>query len=63
MDEPRRRLVQGWLIKAQNDLATARKLAEHPNPLLDTAIYQCQQAAEKAVKAFLPSHERAIVKG
>jgi hypothetical protein len=27
------------LIKAQNDLATARKLAEHPNPLLETAIY------------------------
>ena len=28
MDEARRRLVQGWLIKAQHVLATARKLAE-----------------------------------
>jgi HEPN domain-containing protein len=62
MDEPRRRLVQGWLIRPQNDLATARKLAEHPDPLLDTAIYHCQQAAEKAVKAFLSFHERTIVK-
>lgn len=33
------RLIQGWLIKAQSDRDTARKLAEHPNPLLDTAIY------------------------
>jgi hypothetical protein len=38
MDEARRRLVQGWLIKAQNDLATVRKLAEGLSPLLDTAI-------------------------
>lgn len=42
MDEARRRLIQGWLIKAQHDLATARKLAQDPNPLLDTAIYHCQ---------------------
>jgi hypothetical protein len=38
MDKARRRLVQGWLIKAQHDLDTARKLAQDPDPLLDTAI-------------------------
>lgn len=62
MDEARRRLVQGWLTKAQNDLATARKLAEDPGPLLDTAIYHCQQAAEKAVKGFLACHDQTVVK-
>jgi HEPN domain-containing protein len=62
MDEARRRLVQGWLIKAQHDLATARKLAQDPSPLLDTAIYHCQQAAEKAVKGFLACHDQTVVK-
>ena len=62
MDEARRRVVQGWLIKAQNDLATARKLAQDPSPLLDTAIYHCQQAAEKAVKGFLACHDQTVVK-
>lgn len=62
MDELRRRLVQGWLVKAQNDLAKARKLAEHPTSLLDTAIYHCQQAEEIAVKGLLSFHERPILK-
>jgi HEPN domain-containing protein len=62
MDEARRRLVQGWLIKAQHDLATARKLAEGSSPLLDTAIYHCQQAAEKVVKGFLACHDQTVVK-
>ncbi len=62
MDEPRRRLVQGWLIKAQHDLDTARKLAQEPGPLLDTAIYHCQQAAEKAVKGFLACQDQTVVK-
>lgn len=62
MDEAGRDLVQGWLIKAQRDLATARKLADAPDPLLDTAIYHCQQAAEKAVKGFLAFHDQTVVK-
>jgi len=62
MDEARRRLVQGWLIKAQHDLATAYKLSQDPGPLLDTAIYHCQQAAEKAVKGFLAYHDQTVVK-
>ena len=53
MNEAKRQLVQGWLTKAQHDLASARVLAASSLPLLDTAIYHCQQAAEKAVKGFL----------
>jgi hypothetical protein len=38
------------LIKAQHDLQAARALANQTSPLLDVAIYHCQQAAEKAIK-------------
>ena len=62
MDELKRELVQGWLIKAQHDLATAKKLATDPDPYLDTAIYHCQQAAEKAVKGFLVFQDQRVVK-
>ena len=62
MDDAKRELVQGWLIKAQHDLATARKLTTDPDPYLDTAIYHCQQAAEKAVKGFLVFHDQRFEK-
>jgi HEPN domain-containing protein len=62
MDETKRQHVQAWLIKAQRDLATAHKLAADPTPLLDTAIYHCQQAAEKVVKGYLVFHDRRFTK-
>lgn len=34
-------------------IGTAQRLTEGDDPLLDTAIYHRQQAAEKAVKGFL----------
>jgi len=62
MDEAKRTLVQSWLIKAQHDLAAARKLSADPDPYLDTAIYHCQQAAEKAVKGCLVFHDQRFEK-
>jgi HEPN domain-containing protein len=56
MDQATRELVRAWLLKARNDLATARKVASDPDPYLDTAIYHCQQAAEKVIKGFLTFH-------
>jgi HEPN domain-containing protein len=53
MTEAKVHLVRSWIIKAQHDLASARVLAASDPPLLDTAIYHCQQAAEKAVKGYL----------
>ena len=53
MTDAKAQLVQSWLTKAQHDLASARVLAASEPPLLDTAIYHCQQAAEKAVKGYL----------
>ncbi len=54
-----RKLVQAWLQKAAHDLAAANKLSGEGDPL-DAAIYHCQQAAEKAVKAYL-SHAGAQI--
>ncbi len=50
MDETKRDLLKAWLVKAQHDLAAARKLSADPDSYLDTAIYHCQQAAEKPSK-------------
>ena len=62
MDEAKQQLVRSWLIKARHDLAAARKLASDPEPYLDTAIYHCQQAAEKAIKGFLVFHDTRFEK-
>ena len=47
------KLVQAWLLKAAHDLQAANSLSSGENDPLDAAIYHCQQAAEKAVKAYL----------
>lgn len=56
-----------WLAKASSDLATARLLITGNEQHLDTGSYHCQQAAEKAIKAFRypgdifePTHEEAV---
>ena len=51
-------LVRRWLSRAQDDLLVARRLFEdfHPKQL-EISCYQCQQAAEKALKAYLISKE------
>ena len=49
--------TKAWLRKAQSDLRMATIAAAAEDPPLDGAIYHCQQAAEKAVKAFLHHHE------
>ncbi|MGH8021300.1 MAG: HEPN domain-containing protein [Opitutaceae bacterium] len=53
MDDAKRELVRVWLIKARNDFDTARQIGSLPGGHLDTAIYHCQQAAEKVIKGYL----------
>lgn len=53
MDEAKALEVRQWLIKADHDLRSASRLMEGESPLPDTAVYHCQQAAEKALKAYL----------
>jgi HEPN domain-containing protein len=62
MDEARIDLVRRWLEKAGSDLNSARKLASAPGPILDTAFFHCQQAAEKAVKGYLAYHDHPLEK-
>ena len=45
--------VREWLQKAEQDLLSAQILLEHDPPVLETACFHCQQAVEKALKAFL----------
>jgi HEPN domain-containing protein len=42
-----------WLDKARRDLSAVSRLLESPDPLIDMALYHCQQSAEKSVKALL----------
>ncbi|MBI5186749.1 MAG: HEPN domain-containing protein [Nitrospinae bacterium] len=51
-----------WLIKAGNDLKSAKKLLDGDDPILDTAIYHTQQCAEKALKAYLSFQQKPIQK-
>lgn len=60
MDEALRQLVRAWLIKARNDLDTARQISTLPDGHLDTAIYHCQQAADKTLKGFLAFHNHEL---
>lgn len=49
--------VKVWLAKAGNDLRAADvDMAAEP-PLIEDALFHCQQAAEKAMKAFLTAHD------
>ncbi len=53
MDEAKIREIRQWLLKARHDLRSAERLLTCDPPLLDTAVYHCQQTAEKALKAYL----------
>jgi predicted nucleotidyltransferase/HEPN domain-containing protein len=46
-----------WLRKAETDLRGADQLFSASPPLLDLTLFHCQQAGEKALKAFLAWHD------
>jgi HEPN domain-containing protein len=54
--------AKAWLIKAWRDLETARRAVKDEPPFYDVGVYHCQQAAEKAVKAFLVHHGKPYEK-
>jgi HEPN domain-containing protein len=55
-----RDLARQWMAKADGDLASARILLFGEERHLDTGAYHCQQAAEKALKAFLASKDAPL---
>jgi HEPN domain-containing protein len=54
--------IRQWLVKADHDLRSARQLFSVDPPLLDTAVYHCQQTAEKALKAYLTLKDTTFLK-
>lgn len=54
--------ARDWLTRAERDLLAATRSMEGATPLPDIAVYHAQQAAEKAVKAFLAAHDRPFPK-
>ncbi len=54
--------IEKWIMKAENDLSSAKKLIMGNNPIPDTAIYHTQQCAEKILKAFLYAKKISIPK-
>jgi HEPN domain-containing protein len=49
--------VASWLERARQDLRAAEVDLEASPPLLGDAAFHCQQAVEKALKAFLTRHD------
>src|SRR5919199_4528664 len=50
--------TRGWIERAVNDLRGAQiDLAASP-PLVEDALFHCQQATEKLLKAFLTFHNQ-----
>ena len=62
MGDAKQELVKNWLSKARRELDSAIRLASGPDPLLDTAIYHCQQSAEKALKGWLTYYDQRFEK-
>ncbi len=56
LDPERASECRSWLTQAVSDLGAAKKLGAGDNPFLGQALFFCQQAAEKALKAFLSWH-------
>ena len=60
MADPLLSLLREWCGKANEDLTAAQVLAERD--LHGVALFHCQQAVEKAIKAYLLFHEQDVPK-
>lgn len=54
--------VREWLVKAAHDLRASQTLLSGDSSLPDVAVFHCQQASEKVLKAFLSWHDRPFRK-
>jgi HEPN domain-containing protein len=51
--------ARGWFLKAESDIAAARRVLDGEGPY-DTACFHTQQAAEKYLKGFLALYDEPI---
>ncbi|MCJ7795252.1 MAG: HEPN domain-containing protein [Thermoleophilia bacterium] len=49
--------ARAWLARAAADLRAARNELAADDPVLGDVVFHCQQAVEKAMKAFLTWHD------
>ena len=54
--------TRAWLEKAEQDLRSAQADLAFAPPIMGDAVFHCQQAVEKALKAFLTWHDRPFRK-
>lgn len=59
---PKEEEVKNWLNKALKDLEAGKHDLKAEPPLTEDVLFHSQQAAEKAIKAFLVWHERRFNK-
>jgi HEPN domain-containing protein len=57
MADRKQREVDAWIRKADNDMRGARIDMDAAPPLVEDALFHCQQAVEKAMKAFLTARD------
>ena len=57
-DPPGQPEARRWLSKAADDLRACDVDLDAVPPLLEDALFHCQQAVEKALKAFLIRHSQ-----
>ena len=50
-------LARSWLIKAKNDIVSAKQILLLDNGPIDTPCFHAQQAIEKSLKALLTYHD------
>jgi HEPN domain-containing protein len=62
--EPEMRVTETamWLVKTAHDLRAASAVLRLRPPVTDAAMFHCQQAVEKTLKAFLVWHRRPVPK-
>lgn len=58
MDEGLKDLIGKWIIKADNDLKTAKQGLESEEPVTDSICFHCQQSVEKYLKLFLQAKNK-----
>lgn len=51
-----------WCKKAKRDLEAAKNDLAPEVPFTDSAVFHCQQAAEKSIKGFLAYNDRPFRK-
>jgi len=62
MQSPKINETRNWIKKADQDLYSAAWLLQSPDPVYNAVGFHCQQAAEKALKAYLTWIEQPFEK-